>query len=296
LTWGWVGAGGADPPLKTWGGANRPPGAPALLLLLPAIARAQDPPPPPPGGDGDEEPAEPAPVEPTEEMLAICPELKTATGHAREQLVALFFGLDVRDLDDEEVRGHVRELFDLGKPEDVALLGRYLDAPGPCRCMDGLKAIVVAHGAEGLSWVLERLAAAEPAKKGRLVALVGASTSRESWRVLRALLSDTTSVPNHEQAQIAPPGYEALRVADHAFVALGTRIADLPRPEGIAEWRVDPVMPVHVRDSRIAALRQALATDAVKQRVGDAPSLLEGLPAPQAERLRAALKAAGGGE
>jgi hypothetical protein len=236
---------------------------------------------------GQDQPLGPTPDE--QERLRLCPELRDATGRRREQLEALYFELSPRDLDADEA-ARVRALFDLTKPDDAALVERELGAD--TRCLPGLQAVLRAHGARGLTWLLEHLAAAAPAARGRMVAVLGAFGDREAWQVLVALLDDRTPVPNRRAAAEAPPGYQHLRVCDHALRALGPRLADHPPPEGV-EWKVDPLLPMPVRDKRVAALKALATTGPLKDEIARAPAARDTLaddPAAQ-QRLDAAVAA-----
>lgn len=260
----------------------RPPSPRSLLLLaaLAAPAWAQ-------GGDLGPTPAE-------EEKLRLCPELKEAQGRTREQLEALFFQLDPTDfLGDPSKAERVRALFDLGAEADARLLLAQLDGEGPSRCLPGLQAVLVAHGPQGLVWLLERTAATPAPRRGRLIACLAAFHEREAWRVLLALLSDKTPVPNPKGQAQAPPGYADLRVCDHALRALAVRLRrTLPPPEGI-EWKVDPLLPIAVRDKRVEALKAAAPVPPLSEQVAGRPAIREGLPPADQARLDVSLEALG---
>lgn len=217
----------------------------ALLALAPA-ARAQD------GGDLDPG------------MLEVCPELKDAGPREREQLIALFFELDPRHLGAAQ-RERTKSLFDLGKPEDVAVLARYLDQDHKPPCLAGVSAVFLAHGDAGLVWLLERWASAPPPRRGRLIeVLANAGEQREVWQFLLRALRDRTPVPDAHAAAIAPPGYTDLRVCDHALRALGQRlrrVKEVRLPGDPADLRVDSTMPPDVRDARVQSLGKFLAAD-----------------------------------
>jgi hypothetical protein len=255
------------------------------LLLLAACAcpvQAQ-------GGDLGPTPAE-------EEKLRLCPELKEAQGRTREQLEALFFQLDPTDFlgeGGEAKAAKVRALFDLGAEADAKLLVAQLDGEGTARCLPGLQAVLVAHGPQGLVWLLERLAATPAPRRGRLIACLAAFHEREAWRVLLALLSDKTPVPNPKGAAQAPPGYADLRVCDHALRALAVRLRrTVPPPEGI-EWKVDPLLPIAVRDKRVEALKAAAPVPPLSDQVAGRPTIREGLAPDAQARLDQALEALG---
>jgi hypothetical protein len=159
----------------------------------------------------------------------------------------------------------------------------------------GLQAALRAHGDAGLVWLLERLAAAPPERRARPIAVLAAFDQREAWQALLALLADTTRVPNPRAAAQAPPGYADLRVCDHALRALAPRLRPFPLPAGIEEWRVDPLMPLGVRDKRVAAARAAAAAPPVAEHLAARPSVREAQPADPAlvQRLGAALERLG---
>lgn len=229
-----------------------------------------------------------APPPEEQERLKVCPELKDATGRRREQLEALFFGLSPRDVEAKPEK--IQALFPL-EGEDVKLLEAELDGAGPARCLPGLQTVVRAHGARGVLWLLERLAAQPAARRGRTISVLAALDAREAWQALVALLADATPVPNPKGAAQAPPGYVEMRVCDHALRALSQRLKKFKRPEGI-EWRADPMLPIAVRDKRVAAAR-ALAKDELFQAdVASKPAARDELKEPALQRrLDAALAA-----
>jgi hypothetical protein len=240
-----------------------------------------------------DDPLGPSPDE--QEKLEICPQLADATGRRRDQLEALYFDLTIADVEDPagEDAALARELFDLGNAEDTKLLAAELTADGS-RCLPGLQAVLRAHGANGLLWLLERLAETPAPKRGRVIAAVAAFDEREAWSTLLALLTDLTPIPNARAAAQAPPGYQDLRVCDHALRALAPRLRDVaPAPDGI-DWRVEPLLPIKVRDQRIAALRDAASKPPLSEHVAARPLARDALADAARARLDAALKKLGG--
>lgn len=243
----------------------------ALVLLAGAPAGAQD------------GPLGPSPDE--EQKLRLCPQLKDATGRRREQLEALYFELSPSALDEPRA-ARARELFDLAREDDVALLRAELaaegDKGGPAASLAGLQAVLRAHGARGLAWLVAHLITTPREKSARVIAALAAFDEREAWSALLALLADPTPVPNARAAAVAPPGYVHLRVCDHALRALAPRLrATFPPPEGV-EWRVEPLLPVKLRDQRLAALRALAAIDAFQAHLAARASARDALP--EAER------------
>jgi hypothetical protein len=223
-------------------------------------------------------------------MVRVCPELASAGPRERRQLIALFFELGPRDLD-EETRRRTRALFDLERAEDVRVLTRYLDRSGRVPCVAGLQAVFRAHGGAGLLWLLERYTRAEPDRKGRLVVVLSAFDEQEVWRLLIRLLDDRTPVPNEEAAQIAPPGYQHLRVCDYALRALGKKLARVPPevklPGDRLSRSIHSTMPIEVRHRRIERVGGFLKRDEEFQAFLLAqPRLIDALPAGARERVR----------
>lgn len=228
----------------------------------------------------------PAPEE--QEKLRICPELKDATGRRREQLEALFFDLSPGDVAAKPEK--IQALFPL-EGADAKLLEAELDGAGPARCLTGLQTVIRAHGARGVLWLLERLAAQPGAKRGRAIAVLAALDAREVWQALVALLADPTPVPNPQGAAQAPPGYVDMRVCDHALRSLSQRLKKYKRPEGI-EWRADPMLPIAVRDKRVAAARALARDELFLADVAGKPAARDELKEPELQRrLDAALAA-----
>ncbi len=227
-----------------------------------------------------------------EGMLRSCPELKTAGPKERRQLIALFFELDSRSLNARTAK-KTRSLFDLEDEADAKLLGRYVDAPGIVRCVAGLKAVFKAHGALGQLWLLERYAKAKPARKGRLITLLGVFDELETWRLLLKLLDDRTPVPDPHAAQIAPPDYQDLRVCDYALRTLGAKLArlrGLKLPGNRASRNVHSTLPIPVRDRRVGSLaKQLAASEAFKIHLVGCTRLLAVLDAGARARATKAL-------
>lgn len=253
-----------------------------LFFAFAGLAGAQD------------DPLGPTPDE--QEKLRICPQLADATGRRRDQLEALYFELTLADVADpaSDEAVYARELFDLANADDAKLLTAELTADGS-QCLPGLQAVLRAHGAPGLVWLLERLAETPAAKRGRVIAALAAFDEREAWTTLLSLLGDRTPVPNPRAAAQAPPGYHDLRVCDHALRALAPRLRDVaPAPEGL-DWRVEPLLPITVRDERLAALREAAGKPPLSEHVAARTTARDALPDDAARaRLDAALKKLGG--
>lgn len=240
-----------------------------------------------------DDPLGPTPDE--QEKLRICPQLADATGRRRDQLEALYFELTPADVEDpaSEDAALARQLFDLANVDDTRLLTTELTAEGS-RCLPGLQAVLRAHGAPGLLWLLERLVETPAPRRGRLIAALGAFDEREAWVSLLTLLVDRAPVPNPRAAAQAPPGYHDLRVCDHALRALAPRLRDVaPAPAGL-DWRVEPLLPITVRDARIAALREAAGQPPLSDHVAARPLARDALPDDAARaRLDAVLERLG---
>jgi hypothetical protein len=258
----------------------------ALCLLLGAPVWAQD--------NTPEDP------EINEGMLEVCPALKGAQGRAKEQLMLLFFeGVEPTRLNDASQK-RIRGLFDLGNAGDVTVLSRYLDALALSSCIEGLRAVFVAHGKVGLVWLLERYAAAKPARRGRLIELIRVFDQREVWRLLIHLLRDKTPVPDLASAVIAPPGYTSMRVCDHALRALGAKLAkrkEVELPGGRRAFSCHATLPIKTRDRRVAKVGAFLGKNEPFQTVlVSAPSLLESPDADVKSRVKALAKVLGLGK
>ena len=218
----------------------------------------------------------------TDAMLKACPKLATAKGRRRRQLVALYFQLDWAKADAEETKKTVRELFDFEKEDDRAVLAEVLLEKGPRPQARGLRAAVAASGGPGLVWLLRVFAEkAQPAEKGFCLDALFAARSKEALRFLEKCLDDTTSVPDGKAAQEAPPGYEHLRVCDHALRVLRARLEAVDKlaspkdPQG----EVRSIMPIAKRDASIDAFKKWLAADKGHQALlAGAPSALADLP------------------
>ena len=211
------------------------------LLALGGVALAQD--------DGVGSPSR----EPTEEMLQHCPELKGSIGLRRDQLVALFFELDPRAMDERKVRS----LFEL--PRDAAFLEDFLAEKGRYRAQSGLRAVVAGLGSAGFAWIVDRFENGKPETRGRAVDALLVVDAREAWRLLETRLDDKRSVPDWKASQEAPPGYKDLRVCDHALRLLGSKLVGVVKPP---ETRVSSLLAIDERDARIAKAKEFLARDA----------------------------------
>ncbi len=249
----------------------------ALLALASPAARAQE------------------DLEVTAEMIRVCPALETAEGRRRDQLVLLYFGLDPARAGDAEQRAQVREHFDLARAEDVALLRAELFEAAKPRCLGGLKAALAGLGAPGALFCVREAAAEDPVRRARALEGLQGAEFAEVYALLHHALGDKTSL-DEADAQIAPPGFEPKRVADHAFRVLGVKLdGALKVPKGLlAGAAVGPMVPVADRDARIAAFVEWSARDeAYGAFVRARPSLLAALSEADAAEARAALGAAG---
>ncbi len=266
-----------------------------VLFLNAAPALAQDGETPPPGSKPAEGLGEGGEV--TEEMLRACPDLKGAVGRKKEQLVALYSGLDWRKAGEEATRKRVKELFDLTKDEDTAVLEKQLQpTKGPQRCANGLRCVFAASGPEGLLFALERWTKVAVEARGRWLDALAAVPYREVDRFLAGRLTDKASVPNWRASQEGPPGYADLRVCDYAFRTIIPRLFDiegLTLPKEVAEGQLASITKMDERDKKVAALAEWLAKDkAYAAHLAKQPSVLAapGLDEATKKRLGEALE------
>jgi hypothetical protein len=250
---------------------------PVLGAVLPVSGRAQE------------------DSEVTEEMKELCPRLAAAEGRLREQLILLYFRLDPARAGDPEQQALVREKFDLARAEDGALLQAELfDAAKP-RCLGGMKAALAGLGAPGALFCVREFAVEEPRRRARALEGLQGCEFAEVYALLLHALQDKAFL-DEADAQIAPPGYEPKRVADHAFRVLAAKLDGTVKvPKGLLSGAgVGPMVPVPDRDTRIAALVDWAAADAAyAEHVKSRPALLAALPPAEAEAARAALEKAG---
>lgn len=241
--------------------------AAALVLLLGAAAFAQD-------GPDDERAV-------TDEMVQTCPDLKTAKGRVKSQLLALFFDLDWRKASEPATEKRVRATFDLAKKEDTDLLEKHLATKGAYRCQGGVRAVVAAEGAPGLLWALRVFEKGVVQVRGRALDALSAVRFKEALRLLVRALDDKTPVPDWKAAQESPPGYTDLRVCDHALRTLAGRLENLEGltlPKAVNGGRGGPLTTVESRDAQVAALKQFVAGDAqYAALLKKAPSAMDGL-------------------
>ncbi len=231
----------------------------------------------------------------TEEMTRLCPGLATAEGRAREQLILLYFRLDPARAAEPDQQKTVREHFDLARAEDEALLRAELFDPPKVRCMGGLKAALAGLGAPGALLCIRAASADAPLRRARALEGLQASEFAEVYALLRRALGDKAFLDDAD-AQIAPPGFEPKRVADHAFRVLAAKLEGAVKvPKGLLSGAgVGPMVPVPDRDERIGALLEWSVRDpGYAAHVQSRPSLVGALPADQADAARAALQAAG---
>jgi hypothetical protein len=254
----------------------------ALAIAGALSARAQE------GGLGGPDEG----ADPTEAQVKACPRLAGATGRRKNQLMALYFQLDWAKPD--EAKEKVAKLFDFERAEDKALLEGVLLEKGPRPQARGLRALVAASN-PGLVWLMGEFdkAQAQPSDLGVCVDAVFAARSKEAIRFLERCLDDPRPVPDTKAAQEAPPGYQHLRVCDHALRVLRARFESwdkltLPKdPMG----EVRSLTPVAKRDASIASFKKWLAEDKGHQELlAKAPSALEGLPEDKKKEAQDLLK------